>query len=189
MGNSLSAAEREAAETERESLLGGNGSAAMAEAGLSKLKEKLGITNPPEEPPCPCLPDLSYATRMMGFAFCFLLGLLLSLTSMSSFAGVLVGHPGPFAFKYTLGNVLSICSYCFLVGPKHQCAGMFAPQRRSATLAFLVSLAVTLVSVFYLRSFFVTVSAIVLQFVAMVYYALSYIPYGHAMCSRVFGLG
>ena len=41
MGNSLSAAEREAAETERETLLGGNGSAAMAEAGVTVHPEPL----------------------------------------------------------------------------------------------------------------------------------------------------
>ena len=64
---------------------------------------------------------------------------------------------------------------------------MFAPQRRVATLAYLSSLAATLTSVLYLRSFIITLCCIVLQAVAMVYYAISYIPYGHTMLNRVIG--
>mmetsp|Transcript_49837 Transcript_49837/g.129845 ORF Transcript_49837/g.129845 Transcript_49837/m.129845 type:complete len:182 (+) Transcript_49837:68-613(+) len=168
-------------EEERASLLGSGASSA-----IGSLKEKMGLAKP-EPSPCPCLPDLSYTSRILGFAFCFCLGMLLSLTSMSSFAGVLLGHPGPFAFKYTVGNILSICSYCFLVGPARQCAGMFAPARRLATLAYMGSLVVTLLSVIYLRSLIVTTAALCLQFVAMIYYALSYIPYGHSMLSRALG--
>ena len=169
---------------ERESLLGGSSAATL---GSLKAKLGLGKREPPPEPPCPCLPELSYTMRFGGFVFCFLLGCLVSFTSMSSFAGVLLGHPGPFAFKYSLGNLLSLFSYCFLVGPKAQCAGMFAPQRRVATLAYLSSLAATLTSVLYLRSFIITLCCIVLQAVAMVYYAISYIPYGHTMLNRVIG--
>ena len=177
MGASLSAEPDE----EKQSLLG-----AGASSTLGSLKAKLGLAKP-EPSPCPCLPAMDYSMRIMGFLFCMGCGLLLSLTSMSSFTGVLLGHPGPFAFKYTLGNILSICSYCFLVGPARQCAGMFAPARRFATLCYFGSLAATLLSIFYLRSFVVTLAAVAIQFVAMVYYALSYIPYGHSMCSRALG--
>jgi hypothetical protein len=65
---------------------------------------------------------------------------------------------------------------------------MFAPQRRVSTLAYLGSLAATLTSVLYLRSFIITLCCIVLQAVAMVYYAMSYIPYGHTMLNRVIGI-
>ena len=81
----------------------------------------------------------------MGFGFCFILGTLLSLTSLSSFGAVLLGNPAPFAFKYTVGNVLSLCSYCFLVGPANQCSGMFAKSRWFITVSYLASFGATLV--------------------------------------------
>ena len=181
----MGAAHSSADVEERESLLG------SSSATIGSLKAKLGLAKqePPPEKPCPCLPELSYSTRLAGFAFCFSMGLLLSFTSMSSFPGVLLGHPGPFAFKYTLGNALSICSYCFLVGPRRQCAGMFSSQRRLATLAYLGALAVTMLSIFYLHSRIITVMALAMQVVAMAYYALSYIPYGHMMLARLGGFG
>jgi hypothetical protein len=45
-----------------------------------------------------------------------------------------------------------------------------------------------LTSVLYLRSFIITLCCIVLQAVAMVYYAMSYIPYGHTMLNRMIGI-
>ena len=173
---------------ERQSLLGEGSASSTIGALKNKAAIAVGLAKP-EPPPsaCSCLPELSYTTRIAGFAFCFMLGLLLSLTSMSSFASLLTGHPGPFAFKYTLGNCLSLCSYCFLVGPRAQCAGMFAPTRVIATIAYLGSFALTLISIFVLRSFIVTIVAICLQFVAMLYYALSYIPFVQKFFFRALG--
>ena len=123
----------------------------------------------------------------MGFAFCFLMGTVLSITSLGSFTGVLLGNPVPFAFKYTLGNLLSLCSYGFLVGPERQCAGMFAIERRYSTLLYLGSLVATLYCVFQLQSYVLTLACIVVQFVSMVHYALSYLPYGQSMMRRALG--
>lgn len=106
-------------------------SAALASSAVSKAREGsvalnlAGIPVPgafgsgPEPPPdpacalcnryCPC-PKLSYSTRLMGFAVCFLLGFILSLSSLMSFTQLLLGNPRPFATKYTLGNAISIAS-------------------------------------------------------------------------------
>ncbi len=42
---------------------------------------------------------------------------------------LLEGNPTPFAVMYTLGNVISICSTCFLYGPWSQAKKMFASTR------------------------------------------------------------
>ena len=52
---------------ERESLLGGSSAATL---GSLKAKLGLGKREPPPEPPCPCLPELSYTMRFGGFVFC-----------------------------------------------------------------------------------------------------------------------
>ncbi|EOD09736.1 hypothetical protein EMIHUDRAFT_47231, partial [Emiliania huxleyi CCMP1516] len=51
------------------------------------------------------------------------------------------GNPVPFALKYTLGNILSLGASSFLVGPARQCRTMFAKERRAASLAYLLTLA------------------------------------------------
>ena len=132
---------------------------------------------------------MTYSTRLIGFAFCFILGTVLSMSSMSSFASVLLGNPAPFAFKYTLGNVLSLCSYCFLVGPAKQCASMWSAERWVFTVCYLGSFAATMVSVFYLKNWLLIVLALAAQFVSMALYALSLLPSGMglSMMRRLFG--
>ena len=42
--------------------------------------------------------------------------------------------------RYTLGNLLSLGATSFLVGPAQQCRDMMAPQRKMASLAYVVTL-------------------------------------------------
>ena len=181
---------------------GGVGSAAAAAAAsaggswLQGIKSRVGLEPPPPPPPpktwigrqlAQC-PSLGYQQRMIGFVICMALGLLLSLTSLTSFSSALLGNPTPFAVKYTIGNLLSLASYCFLVGPERQCKGMFAPDRRAITVAYLGSLVGTLFCVFYLHSHLLTLLCLVIQCIAMVYYALSYLPFGQTLLNRmIFG--
>jgi len=126
------------------------------------------------------------------------------------------GNPVPFALKYTLGNILSLGASSFLVGPARQCRTMFAKERRAASLAYLLTLAGsllsllrsptcsppppslaslhsttsslglgTLLSIFWLRLAILALLFILLQFAALTWYMLSYIPYGRALASRL----
>ena len=150
---------------------------------------KARVAPPPPKPSrCSCLcrrlPTLSYRQRLTGFAICFCLGLLLSLTSLTSFSAILVGNPMPFAFKYTFGNVLSMGASSFLVGPVKQCEDMFAPVRRVASLLYVASLGTTLLCIFYLHNKLLTTISMCLQLFAMVWYCFSYLPFGHTLLRR-----
>ena len=136
---------------------------------------------------CRRLPTLSYQQRLVGFLCCFGLGMLLSLTSLMSFTSLLGGNPTPFAFKYTLGNLLSMGASSFLVGPAKQCRDMCAPVRRGASLLYVGSLGGTLFCIFYLHSRLLTAASICVQLVAMVWYCFSYLPFGHTMLRRCLG--
>lgn len=87
---------------------------------------------------------LSWSTRLKGFLACFIVGILLSI--LGSFALFLHKGLTVFAVFYTLGNITSMLSTCFLMGPLNQIQKMFAPTRLVATILVMVSLVLTLLS-------------------------------------------
>lgn len=102
---------------------------------------------------------------------------------------LLKGDPIPFALMYTLGNIVAVCSTCFLYGPWTQAKKMAAPTRIIATSVYASMMALTLFLVFYqgelpIRLLFV-VMAIALQFIALVWYTLSFIPFARELISQL----
>ena len=128
-------------------------------------------------------PSLSWEDRVMGFLGCYVIGISLSISSMMSYPALLTGHPGPFAWKYSAGNVLGLVSTSFLVGPRTQLKNMMAPVRLGATVVYLSSILVTLVSAIVLRLTLPTLLAMLIQFCALLWYCASYIPFGR-QCLR-----
>lgn len=129
-----------------------------------------------------CFPNLTFKERIIGFLFCFALGYLIQFFSMGSFIKVLTGKPDKFAVLFTLGNIVSICGTFFLVGPQRQLEYMKSPHRKITSLVFVISLAMTLISVYVLKMKILVIVFVVIQFCAYVWYVLSYIPYGRTIC-------
>jgi hypothetical protein len=115
--------------------------------------------------------------------FCFVLGWLLSLLSLVAVPQIAL-HPEKFALLYTFGNLVSLCSTACLWGPCAQLRDMFKPVRVVATSVYLVSMVATLVCAFKLRMLFPTLLALLLQMIAMVWYCLTYIPFGQDLLAR-----
>ena len=134
-----------------------------------------------------CCPSLSWEDRVLGFCGCFAIGFTLSLTSVLSFPLLLAGDPSPFAWKYSVGNVLSLASSAFLVGPRAQCEQMASPVRLGATAVYLASIGFTVWAALVFRSDWLTLAAIVLQFCALAWYCASYIPFGRACITKCVG--
>nr|CAD7399836.1 unnamed protein product [Timema cristinae]CAD7431140.1 unnamed protein product [Timema monikensis] len=82
-----------------------------------------------------------------------------------------------FAVFYTLGNIISIGSTCFLMGPFNQVKKMFAPTRVIATILVIVLFGLTLFAAVGLGKAGLTLLFVILQCLAMTWYSLSYIPY------------
>ena len=136
-------------------------------------------------------PSMTFQQRLYGFGICFVVGLLISLGSMVFFRQLLAGKPAPFAVNYTVGNLASIASTAFLVGPKYQLKRMSNPTRACCVLVYLAAMAGTIFSALFLPALtgwgpgiitIIVVACIVVQFCAMFWYALSYIPYGRRAC-------
>ncbi|XP_066535060.1 vesicle transport protein SFT2A [Hoplias malabaricus] len=127
---------------------------------------------------------LSYGTRIKWFAICFASGILCSILGTALL--FLPKGLKLFAVFYTLGNVAALASTCFLMGPLKQLKRMFEPTRLIATLVMLLCLALTLCSVFWWDKKALAIIFCVLQFLAMTWYSLSYIPFARDAVIKCF---
>ena len=155
---------------------------ARSAVGLQPTRTELAIDS--------MCPSMTFRQRCYGFGICFVIGCLLSFGSLIFFRQLLAGHPTPFAVNYTLGNVIALSSTMFLVGPKTQLKRMSSTTRWGAALVYLCAMAATLICALMLPAITnlpqnliaaLVIVCLVVQFLAMFWYALSYIPYGRRM--------
>ncbi|XP_008460846.1 uncharacterized protein LOC103499598 [Cucumis melo] len=123
---------------------------------------------------------LSTKQRFYGFAICFVAGVTCTLMSMLVFF-----NPIKFGIAFTLGNMLSLGSTAFLVGPKRQVTMMLDPVRIYATAIYLASMIFALFCALYVHNKLLTLLALILEFGALIWYSLSYIPFARSMVSKV----
>ncbi|OVA15462.1 Vesicle transport protein [Macleaya cordata] len=123
---------------------------------------------------------LSTKQRFYGFATCFAAGLACTLLSMLVFF-----NPIKFGITFTFGNLLSLGSTAFLIGSKRQVTMMLDPVRIYATAIYLASIILALFCALYVHNKLLTFLAIMLEFGALVWYSLSYIPFARSMVSKV----
>jgi hypothetical protein len=127
--------------------------------------------------------SLTRTQRLMAFGILFATGFLLSF--FSTFLLITLKLT-PFAVIYSLGNVISLTATGFLVGFKKQLTKMFDSSRRLATGIFLGTLALTLLSAFVLKNALVTVIFCIIQYFALMWYSLSYVPFARDAIKRMF---
>lgn len=126
---------------------------------------------------------LSWSTRIKGFIICFVIGILLSLLGT---VALFLHKTTVFALIYTLGNLTSMASTCFLMGPLNQLKKMFASTRIIATILVLSMVVLTLFAALYLKNPGLALLFIILQSVAMTWYSISYIPYARTAVKKTF---
>jgi hypothetical protein len=91
-----------------------------------------------------------------------------------------------FAVFYTLGNLMALGSTLFLMGPMKQLSTMFAKTRAAATIIMLVALVLTLCAAFWWKKNLLALIFVVIQFLAMTWYSISYIPYARDAVLKCF---
>lgn len=97
--------------------------------GMFVVEKKKEWYEEMEEEFCAMCPSMSWEHRIYGFVICMCLGFFVSMGSLFRLVQLLEGNPVPFATTYTIGNIISICSTCFLYGPWTQAKSMFAHNR------------------------------------------------------------
>ena len=124
---------------------------------------------------------LSWPQRIWGFLGCQGCGLLISLVSFAA-----IFSPRRFASLFTLGNVVTLLSTTFLVGPRRHARMMVAPTRLCATLVYFGFMACTIAAVALQNTpLAVVIFCVVCQFVAMEWYTLSYLPFGRTVALAI----
>jgi len=127
---------------------------------------------------------LSWGTRVKGFIACFVLGIILSVIgSICLFFGNVVA----FGIVYTLGNLIAMASTCFLCGPVAQIKKMFAKTRILATVLVFTFMVLTLLAGLALHKAGLALLFCILQFLAMTWYSISYIPFARDAIKKVAG--
>ncbi|OAJ44469.1 hypothetical protein BDEG_27694 [Batrachochytrium dendrobatidis JEL423] len=127
---------------------------------------------------------LTRTQRFYGFGICFGVGFVISF--LSTFA-LFTGGLGLFALFFTIGNVISLIGTGFLIGFMSQLKKMFDPSRWIATCVFLGSLALTLVFAFAVKIAVLTIICCVFQYLALLWYSISYIPFARDVVKSFFG--
>ncbi|CCW61317.1 unnamed protein product [Phytomonas sp. EM1] len=119
-------------------------------------------------------PSLSFKTRIIGFIICLLTSIVLSIFGV---VAIFVGDFVLFGIFYTLSNVCSIGGTLFLAGPMYQLKNMFNEYRWIASIVYLLSMLLTLIAALSTKSGFLVLFLCIIQYLAMWWYFLSYIPY------------
>lgn len=91
-----------------------------------------------------------------------------------------------FGVTYSLGNFISLAGTSFLIGPCRQCRQMFAKKRAVATCIYLGSLILTIVVAVETDIVPLVFLLIIVQWMALVWYSASYIPFGRAAIKKFF---
>nr|XP_029509956.1 vesicle transport protein SFT2B-like isoform X2 [Oncorhynchus nerka] len=136
---------------------------------MDKLKSVLSGTDGPNEngnilQAANEASTLGWGTRVKGFIICFVIGVTCSIVGVCMLfipkVGILL-----FIIFYTFGNICSLCSTMFLMGPVKQLKRMCDKTRALATTIMLWV------------NFGLALLFCILQVLAFAWYGLSYIPF------------
>eukprot|EP01062_Namystynia_karyoxenos_P056945 TRINITY_DN47889_c0_g1_i1.p3 TRINITY_DN47889_c0_g1~~TRINITY_DN47889_c0_g1_i1.p3 ORF type:complete len:187 (+),score=64.83 TRINITY_DN47889_c0_g1_i1:77-562(+) len=125
-----------------------------------------------------CLPEMTWSDRIKGFIACCAAGFLCSILSWVTLA---LGKYVKYSVLMTMGNLISLASSGFLVGPTKQFANMFDEKRRVATSVYIATLIGTMIAAFAVGSAILAILCCGAQYAALIWYCASYIPYGREM--------
>ena len=130
--------------------------------------------------------NLSKTTRIYGFCGCTIVGFVMSLL------GTIVLISGDlilFSLLFGLGTVVSLIGTGFLIGFFKQLKLMFKPVRVVASIIFLASIGLIFVGAFVIKSSILCLILVFVQYLAFLWYTLSYIPYARQLVAKTFGFG
>lgn len=125
---------------------------------------------------------LSRKQRIIGFVICLFIGFIINLASAFLFF-----KPVAFAVLFTIGNIVSLGSTMFLNSPSQQWKNMTDRTRLGSSIAYLFFMILTLVMALKVKSVAGTLVCCFLQWLALIWYGLSYIPFARQAIQKMLG--
>ncbi|KAG7694779.1 hypothetical protein KL951_003956 [Ogataea haglerorum] len=120
---------------------------------------------------------LSRFERLVCF-FCFISGSIVCFALGILLFPVLTLKPRKFAMLWTLGSLLFVLSFGCLQGPVDYCKHLVSKERLPFTVVFFGSVLSTLYCAAILKSTILTLITGIIEIFAVLYYTLSYFPFG-----------
>ncbi|KDO22782.1 hypothetical protein SPRG_11541 [Saprolegnia parasitica CBS 223.65] len=133
-------------------------------------------------------PSMSYENRLYAFGAVLVVGAACSLFSL---VFLLTANLVGFGVMYSFGSLCGLLSTIFLVGPSRQVATMFQKHRWIATAMYLGLIVLTLLVAFSkmrkAAKVVLVLLFVLLQFLAAIWYSLSYIPFARRVVQKALG--
>jgi len=126
---------------------------------------------------------MSYRNRLIAFVICLASGVFFTALSTLMLPMIVI-KPHKFAVSYSLGNLLMLGSTAFLVGPKKQIQNMCQGHRALASCSYIGAMFGTIYAALWLRISLIVIVCIGVQFAALFWYSISYIPFGRQLAAR-----
>ncbi|PHJ21662.1 sft2 family protein [Cystoisospora suis] len=151
---------------------------AFSSRSLNTDELEAGVPEEEEGNCCFCFPALTTTERLLAWLTCFLGGVGISALSLGSFQDLVTGKNTRFAVAYTLGNCVGLLGTGFLVGFRRQLRGMADQSRMVSSAVFAGSILSTLLCATLFPVVPLVIICLTVQWLAYMWYSLSYIPYG-----------
>jgi hypothetical protein len=123
-------------------------------------------------------PSMTFKQRIIGFGVSLGFGFICAILS---WIAIFNKNYVQFGIFMTLSNLSAIGGSMFLAGPVKQVKKMFEETRWIATSIYLVMMIMTIVSAVWIKSPPLVIVCCILQYLAMIWYGLSYIPYARTV--------
>lgn len=140
-------------------------------AGADRGRGRFGDGGEDATPLCP---SLSFGHRLIGFLVCAGVGVLFGIFSWVT---AFTKGGGTFAVIYTFSILFLVGSTLFLCGPLRQLRNMTHRTRLIAAVVFALMMILTFVFALAAKVAWLTIFTVLLQYLAMTWYSLSYIPF------------
>lgn len=129
-------------------------------------------------------PSLSWQNRLYGFVGCLGIGIFLSILSWIT---VFKGNFTLFGIIFTLANIVSLSASLFLAGPMTQVKRMLDEGRIIATGVYFTAMILTVIAAVVTKSGALVIICCIIQYLAMIWYGLSYIPFARSLVKKCIG--
>ncbi|CUM63132.1 uncharacterized protein PRCAT00000699001 [Priceomyces carsonii] len=121
--------------------------------------------------------QLSRFEKLIGFLCCFGASIFCFIICFLMFP-VLALKPRKVGLLWSMGSLLFIISFGILQGPNNYIRHLFSRERFVFTTVFFGSVLTTLYCAIVLKSTLLTILASIVELFAILYYAVSYFPFG-----------